>query len=59
MAAGLISGSRDVWARESRSEVQLNDVRNLLKTVGDLGGSYIKEWVRRLDLGEVFKECEG
>lgn len=42
-----------LWARESRSEVQLRDVRNLLGP--ELDGAYVREWVTRLVLDDVWE----
>ena len=36
------------WAKDSRSEVQLNDVRNLLKDVKGLNRSYLTRWAKAL-----------
>ncbi len=44
------------WAKESLSETQLRDVENLLKTVSDLDMDYIKRWVKRLELEEVYRK---
>jgi hypothetical protein len=43
------------WARDSRSEFQFKDVRNLLTT--DYDTSYLEKWTRELGLGELLKEC--
>ena len=43
------------WAQDSRSELQLNDVRNLLATEPDL--DYLREWSSRLSLDLLLKEC--
>jgi hypothetical protein len=43
------------WARESHSEKQLSDVRNLLKTVCDL--DYLRNWTEKLGLHNLFQEC--
>ena len=43
------------WAQDSRSELQLNDVRNLLATEPDL--DYLREWSSRLNLDLLLKEC--
>lgn len=45
------------WARESRSELQLRDVRNLLTTVGNLDRGYIERWIARLNLDEIYREA--
>ena len=43
------------WAQNSKSELQLKDVRNLLATEPDL--DYLREWSSRLDLDLLLKEC--
>jgi hypothetical protein len=43
------------WARESRSEMQLRDVRNLLATGYDK--SYLEKWTRELGLYDLWQEC--
>lgn len=43
------------WARDSRSELQLRDVRNLLATGYD--AQYVEEWTRKLGLAELWEEC--
>lgn len=43
------------WAQDSRSELQLNDVRNLLATEPDL--DYLRKWSSRLNLDLLLKEC--
>ncbi|MBI5166540.1 MAG: hypothetical protein HY998_02200 [candidate division NC10 bacterium] len=48
--------SKLVWARESRSDIQLADVRNLLANVEDLDRKYLKEWAGRLGLEETLRE---
>lgn len=47
------------WARDTRSEVQLTDVRNLLAHVQDLDRSYLERWVNRLDLDSLYREVRG
>ncbi|MBI5775507.1 MAG: hypothetical protein HZA89_17440 [Verrucomicrobia bacterium] len=43
------------WARDSHSELQLRDVRNLLATGGDL--EYLEHWTRQLNLTSLLQEC--
>ncbi len=47
------------WARESHSEVQLADVRNLLAGVEGLNQDYLRRWVNCLDLGSLYREVGG
>jgi hypothetical protein len=43
------------WARDSRSELQLRDVRNLLATGCDV--AYLEKWTRELGLYDFWQEC--
>lgn len=47
------------WARESHSEVQLSDVRNLLARVKGLDQAYLMYWINRLDLESLYQEVSG
>jgi hypothetical protein len=47
------------WMRETRSEVQLDDVRNLLRSVPDLDMPYLARWTERLGLGALYREARG
>jgi hypothetical protein len=47
------------WARDTRSEVQLADVRNLLESVRDLDRAYLEAWTRRLGLEALYREAGG
>jgi hypothetical protein len=49
--------SKLIWAKESHSEMQLKDVRNLMKTVDNLDLQYIENWIRELDLVQIYKEA--
>jgi hypothetical protein len=44
------------WARDSRSEVQLRDVRQLIKAQARLDWPYIEAWAARLDLLDLVSE---
>lgn len=44
------------WAKESRSQSQLGDVRNLLRSVQGLDMAYLNHWVERLGLAELYRE---
>lgn len=44
------------WARESRSQMQLDDVRNVLRSVKDLDTVYLTLWADRLGLTALY--CE-
>ena len=47
--------SKLYWAKDSHSEFQLRDVRNLLLTGYD--AEYVTHWTRRLGLDGLLKEC--
>jgi predicted nucleotidyltransferase len=47
--------SKLYWAKDSRSEFQLRDVKNLLASGYD--AVYLKEWVEKLGLNRLLKEC--
>ncbi|MCZ7626713.1 MAG: hypothetical protein C3F12_12950 [Candidatus Methylomirabilota bacterium] len=44
------------WARDSHSEVQLSDVRNLLARVEGLDHAYLVHWITRLGLESLYRE---
>jgi hypothetical protein len=47
------------WARDSRSPVQLADVRNLLTSGVELDGAYLARWLARLDLEALYRDAGG
>ena len=49
--------SKLFWARESLSEMQIRDVKNLFKTIHNLDRGYIEKWVHELGLDEVYNEA--
>ena len=51
--------SKLVWAAESHSEMQLQDVRNLIRFVADLDWTYIERWAEELTVGELLREVRG
>ena len=44
------------WAKESRSQMQLDDVRNLLRSVQGLDTAYLNRWADRLGLTTLYQE---
>lgn len=44
------------WAKDSHSEVQLNDVRNLLKDVKGLNRRYLTRWAKALGVQALYRE---
>lgn len=45
-----------LWAQESLSELQLNDVTNLYQSAADLDKNYIEQWVDALNLDQMYKD---
>jgi hypothetical protein len=46
------------WAKDSLSEMQLKDVRNLIETVDNLDLRYIDNWISQLGLEQIYKEAK-
>ena len=44
------------WAKDSHSELQLRDVKNLVRTGCDV--EYIAHWTRALGLHNLWQECK-
>ncbi len=49
--------SKLYWAKDSISEMQIRDVRNILKTVPDVDMGYIEEWIIKLGLKDIYREA--
>ncbi len=47
-----------LWAKDSHSELQLKDVSNLLGAKKDLDRKYISEWIKNMDLDQVYKKVK-
>ena len=50
--------SKLTWARESMSDLQLRDVRNVLEGTDDLDLEYIERWVRKLSLERPYLKAQ-
>lgn len=48
--------SKLVWAKDNRSEVQLNDVRDILSSVTDLDWNYLERWAGELAVAALLGE---
>src|SRR5215471_449350 len=48
--------SKLYWARDSRSELQLRDVKNLLASGYEV--EYLQQWTSKLGLNELLIECQ-
>lgn len=46
------------WAKESRSQMQLDDVRNLLRSVAHLDRAYLNRWADHLGLAALYREVQ-
>lgn len=44
-----------LWAKDSYSETQLKDVRNITESVDNLDLKYVETWVAKLGLDEIFR----
>jgi len=47
--------SKLYWAKDSESEMQLNDIRTLMKLSYD--EKYVSNWIARLNLKEIFQKA--
>ena len=45
-----------LWAKDSYSEMQFNDVKNILRTSIDVDRGYIAGWINQMGLAEVAKK---
>lgn len=50
--------SKLFWAKDSSSELQLGDVRNLLGALKELDKGYLEKWIHSLGLEEVYAKVE-
>ena len=50
--------SKLFWAKDSLSEMQIRDVRNLMKTVPDIDVEYVGKWIKELDIEDIYKEVK-
>ena len=50
--------SKLVWAKESLSELQLKDIKNLIGTVEDINTEYICKWVGRLGVEDLYNKLK-
>ena len=57
-AEDLILSKLD-WARGSRSELQLRDVRNVVSAQPGLDWAYLERWAERLALSDLLGEVRG
>lgn len=46
------------WAKESHSQMQLDDVRNLRRSVQNLDQAYLTQWAEHLGLSALYREAQ-
>lgn len=51
--------SKLLWRKESRSELQLSDVRSLLTSPHPIDFNYLRQWAQQLGVDRDLKEAEG
>jgi predicted nucleotidyltransferase len=49
--------SKLAWAKDSKSEVQLKDVQNLLQSVKKLDRRYLARWAKQLGVESLYREA--
>ncbi|HEV8052601.1 MAG TPA: hypothetical protein VGP47_08900 [Parachlamydiaceae bacterium] len=49
--------SKLYWAKDSLSEMQIKDVRNLLLSIPQLDNEYIRDWVNKLNLTILYEKA--
>jgi hypothetical protein len=47
--------SKLVWAKDSKSEIQLRDVQNLLQSVKGLDRRYLARWAKQLGVDSLYR----
>lgn len=47
------------WAKDSMSEMQMKDVKNLLTTLTNLDKPYLHQWIQTLQLDEIYAKVGG
>lgn len=48
--------SKLVWVKDSRSEIQFTDIRNLLNSVKGLNRRYLARWAKELSVESLYRE---
>ena len=49
--------SKLCWAKDSQSEIQLRDVKNLLNDPGSLDLNYLGMWAKELDIDQMYAKA--
>ncbi len=48
--------SKLLWAKDSFSEMQFKDIRNLISSLNNLDETYLSNWIEKLELSNVYKK---
>lgn len=48
--------SKLFWAQDSMSTMQLNDVKNLIRSIKNLDYSYMELWIKKLELNSIYEK---
>ncbi len=46
------------WAKDSQSELQIADIKNLLESTDDIDNMYMDKWVERLNLRDIYENID-
>ena len=49
--------SKLVWGKQSRSDLQLSDVRQMTSTVSELDWKYMQKWAAALGVDDLLREA--
>lgn len=50
--------SKLFWSKDSMSDFQLRDVRNILMSANDLDKEYMHKWIQVLNLGKIYEKAQ-
>ena len=50
--------SKLLWAKDSMSEMQFRDVKNLLQSIKNLNLEYLSEWIQNLELKQLYERVQ-
>ena len=50
--------SKLLWAKDSLSELQLRDVKNLLATASEVDLEYLERWTKELEVFRLLQQCQ-
>ncbi len=49
--------SKLIWAKDSLSEMQIRDIKNILQSVQELDSDYITQWIKNLGLETIYEKA--